>query len=223
MTNIHANTLQFLRDIAQNNQRDWFNEHKDAYESAKQNMETFMQALMERLNATDVIASYHLYRIYRDIRFSKDKTPYKTYFHAYLKREGASRRGGYWVGIEPNHTQIGGGFYGPEKHDLQRVRMEFQAEPKRIQQILSDRRFVETFGSLQGDALKKAPKGFEPSDENIELIRMKQWYAMRAFSDKEVLAPDFLDKCVATFVNIRPFFDYMSEVLTTNLNGESII
>ncbi|MBO6518211.1 MAG: DUF2461 domain-containing protein [Bacteroidia bacterium] len=223
MTTIRKSTLQFLKNIAKNNNKAWFDEHKNDYLDAKANMENFMQAIMDRLNKSDAIEKYHLYRIYRDVRFSKDKTPYKTFLHAYLKREGAERRGGYWVGVEPGNTHIGGGFYGPEKDDLFRIRKEFEQDGDTINGILNEPRFKTFFGGLKGEGLKTAPKGFDKEHKNIELIRKKQFYAMRPFSDAEVTSTDFVDNVVETLEAIRPFFDYMSDVLTTDLNGVSTL
>ncbi len=223
MTAINTSTLKFLKDIAKNNNKVWFDENKKRYLDAKENMEEFMQAVMDRLNASDAIEGYKVYRIYRDVRFSKDKTPYKTYMHAYLKRDGKARRGGYWVGIQPGDTQIGGGFYGPEKDDLLRIRKEFEYDGDRIQKILNDKTFKSMFGELKGEGLKTAPKGFDKEHPNIELIRRKQFYAMRPFTDKEVTDEKFIDQVIDTFTGIRPFFDYMSEILTTDLNGRSTL
>lgn len=223
MATIESSTINFLKDISKNNHKEWFDVHKPDYLKAKANMEGFMESVMSRLNETDDIEGYHVYRIYRDVRFSKNKTPYKTFLHAYLKRRGAERRGGYWVGIEPGNTSIGGGFYGPNKDDLLRIRKEFEADSKTIHGILNDKTFVKYFGKLKGDGVKTAPKGFDKEHPNIELIRRKQFYAMRPFSDKEVLSPDFIDNVVDTLRAVRPFFDYMSDVLTTDLNGRSLL
>ncbi len=223
MPSIEKSTLTFLKDIAKNNHKDWFAENKPRYLEAKANMENFMDAVQDRLNKTDVIDGYKVYRIYRDVRFSKDKTPYKTYLHAYLKREGASRRGGYWVGIEPGNTSIGGGFYGPEKDDLLRIRKEIEADGKTMYDIVNSPNFIKHFGSIKGEGLKTAPKGFDKEHPHIDLLRKKQFYAMESFTDSEVLDPDFADKVVETLHAIRPFFDYMSDVLTTDLNGRSLI
>jgi uncharacterized protein (TIGR02453 family) len=223
MTTIKSTTLSFLKDIAKNNNKDWFDTNKSKYLDAKSNMEGFMEAVQNKLNASDAIEGFKVYRIYRDVRFSKDKTPYKSYLHGYLKREGAARRGGYWVGIEPGNTQIGGGFYGPEKDDLMRIRKEFEADGQTINNIINDKNFVKHFGVLKGEGLKTAPKGFDKEHSNIELIRKKQFYAMKPFTDKEVASETFADDVVETLVAIRPFFDYMSDVLTTDLNGRSIL
>ena len=223
MSTIQKSTFTFLKDIAKNNHKDWFDENKPRYLDAKANMESFMDAVQDRLNQTDVISGYKVYRIYRDVRFSKDKTPYKTYLHAYLKREGPSKRGGYWVGIEPGNTHIGGGFYGPEKDDLLRIRKEIEADGKSMYDIINSPNFKKHFGSLNGDGLKTAPKGFDKKHPYIDLLRKKQFYAMESFTDSDVTSAQFADKVVDTLQAIRPFFDYMSDVLTTDLNGRSLV
>lgn len=223
MSKFEKDTFSFLVAIKKNNNKEWFDANKSSYLSAKENMEGFMSAVMERLNASDVIEDFKVYRIYRDVRFSKDKTPYKTYLHGYLKRQGAQRRGGYWIGIEPGNTQIGGGFYGPEKDDLFRIRKEIEANGDEFHSIVNAPAFIKLFGGLKGEGLKTAPKGFDKEHKHVDLLRMKQFYAMRAFTDKEVLSPKFIDDVVETLEGLRTFFDFMSDVLTTDLNGRSIL
>ena len=223
MSKLYKQTLSFLETIKDNNNKDWFDTNKDAYLSAKANMEEFMDGVKARLNASDVIEDFKVYRIYRDVRFSKDKTPYKTYLHGYLKRQGAERRGGYWIGIEPGNTQIGGGFYGPEKDDLFRIRKEIEVAGDEFKLIITAPNFKKLFGGLKGEGLKTGPKGFDKEHKHVDLLRMKQFYAMRSFTNKEVLSENFIDEVVVTLEGLRPFFDYMSDVLTTDLNGRSIL
>jgi uncharacterized protein (TIGR02453 family) len=169
------------------------------------------------------LENHKVYRIYRDVRFSKDKRPYKTGFNGYFRRATAQKRGGYFLHIEPGNSYVGGGFYGPNTEDLLRIRKEFEMDDTEIRQILNHPDFVKTYGELKGEALKTAPRGFDKEDKAIDLIRMKQFYVSHAFTDKEVLAPDFQAKVVAAFVLLRPYFDYMSDVLTTDLNGVPLV
>lgn len=220
---IKKETLDFLKDVAKNNNKSWFDENKHRYIAAKENMEAFTGEIKTRLEEDDMIEKVKIYRIYRDVRFSKDKTPYKTYLHTSLSRFGPERRGGYYFGVEPGNSGVGGGFYAPNKDDLLRIRKEFLLNPKPIRKILSNKKFKEVFGEMRGEAVKTVPRGFTAESENIDLIRMKQFYVMRNFSDEEVLQKDFIDNVVYSFKTVRPYFDYMSEVLTTNLDGESLI
>ncbi len=220
---ITKETLHFLTKIEQNNNRAWFEKNKDSYLKSKKNLDEFIQQVNDNLSKTDHIESHHLYRIYRDVRFSKNKLPYKSWFGGHLKRFGRDRRGGYAFSIEPGNTRIGGGFYAPNADDLRRIRKEFEMDGQEINKILSAPNFVHTFGELLGNGVKTAPRGFDKHHPNIKLIRKKQFYAFKSFTDAEVLRPDFVEQVNETYLAIRPFFDYMTEVLTTDLNGVSIL
>ncbi len=222
---IDKSTLQFLAELRANNHREWFEVHKEECLAAKENVTAFAEAVTAGLNQTDEIAKCYLYRIYRDLRFAKDKThPYKDHLDAYLYRSGAARRGGYVFRIGTNGgSQAGGGFFGPNKEDMLRIRRELEFDSRPINTITQHPDFVRHFEQLQGEAVKTAPKGFNRHHPNINWIQKKQFYALRPFTDQEVLRADFAEQTVATFRALRPFFDYMSEVLTTNADGESSI
>ncbi|MBL7782751.1 MAG: DUF2461 domain-containing protein [Saprospiraceae bacterium] len=220
---IQPSTLQFLADLADNNHREWFQAHKDGYESALANAKSFTKAVENALNETDLIESSNLFRIYRDVRFSKDKTPYKNNFGIGFRRATKRRRGGYYLQLEPGGSFAGGGFWQPEAKDLKRIRDEFAMDDEPIRQIIAAPDFQRYFGNLQGDELKTAPQGYEKDHPAIDLIRKKGFVVMRHFTDTEVTSADFLQEVRKTFEAMRPFFDYMSEVLTTNLNGEPLL
>lgn len=228
ITSIPASTLEFLTDLRANNNRPWFNDHKERYQTEHGHMVEFAENLMARMNQQDVLepmsGKKSLFRIYRDTRFSKDKTPYKGHFSGTLKRATALRRGGYYYHIEPNGGSIvAGGFWGPNSADLKRIREELAADAAPLRKIIAEPAFIKTFGELKGDQLKTAPKGFDRDHPNIDLIRYKQYVLIRNFTDAEVQQSNFLDKVVDTFVNMRPFLDYMTEVLTTDSNGVPIV
>ncbi len=223
MGSISKSTLNFLVKLKQNNNRDWFNEHKPEFQIEQHNTKAFFESLQVELEKNDAIEKLKMFRIYRDVRFSKDKTPYKTHFSGGFVREGKERRGGYYLHIEPKGSFLGGGFWNPNKDDLFRIRKEFEMDTSEIREIINEGNFVKYFGKLQGDSLKTAPRGFDKQHPDVDLIRMKQFIISRRFTDKEVLADDFLNEVEKSFRAMRPFFNYMSDVLTTNLNGESII
>lgn len=223
MASISTASIQFLKELAKNNNREWFNDRKPTFKTHEKEAKLFFAEVQEKLRQLDDIESHKMMRIYRDIRFSKDKTPFKARFAGSFKRATERLRGGYYLNIEPGNCMVGGGFYGPSPSDLMRIRKEFEIDASEITEIINDKKFIETFGELQGEGVKTAPKGFDKNDPAIHLIRKKQFYVMKSFTDKEMLADDFSDKVVATFSVLRPFFDYMSEVLTTDLNGESIL
>ena len=214
----------FLTQLKHNNNRPWFLEHKSTFKTHEHEVKTFFSEVESDLKQTDDIESSKVYRIYRDIRFSKDKTPYKSRFSGGFSRTKPALRGWYWLNIEPGNCAAGGGFYGPNASDLLRIRKEFEIDDSEIRAILSDYSFKTMFGGkLLGEELKTAPRGFSKTHHALDLIRKKQFYAVRNFSDKEVTSSNFKDELIKTYTALRPYFNYMSDVLTTDLNGESII
>lgn len=224
---ISQNDLDFLIALEQNNDRDWFTANKSRYQASHDNIIAFADTLLSKLNQHDVIETLNgkksLFRIYRDVRFSKDKSPYKTNWAGGFTRATKSRRGGYYFHIAPNNGSfIAGGFWAPNKEDLQRIREEISIDDQELREIISESNFINTFGQLDGEQLKSAPKGFDKDHKAIDLLRYKQFIFSKNFSDQEVLSPDFATKVDETFKVMRPFFDYMSDVLTTDINGESL-
>ena len=220
MTTIESSTLKFLKDLDRNNNREWFLSHKDQYESALSNLKQFKDEVHKAINKKDVLEDSRLFRIYRDVRFSKDKAPYKNNFGIHFTRATEKRRGGYYLHIEPGKSFAGGGFWAPEPQDLKRIREEFAFDEKPIRKITSSKTFVKYFGALNGEELKTVPSGFDRDHPAIDLIRKKQYIIGRNFTDKEVVDKSFLKEVVLSFEAMRPFFDYMSEVLSTDLNGQ---
>jgi uncharacterized protein (TIGR02453 family) len=157
------------------------------------------------------------------VRFSKDKTPYNTHWGGSFKRATKARRGTYYFHITPGASFVAGGFWGPNPEDLKRLRDEFSYDPDAFRKILNSKKFIEMFGSLKGEKIKTTPKGFNADDPAIDLLRFKQFQLIRNFSDKEVLNKDFVKNVSETFKAMRPFLDYMSEVLTTDANGRSML
>lgn len=220
---ITADLFHFLSDLKTNNNREWFDKHKPTFKAHETTVKAFFKHVHDELAKTDQLEGYRLMRIYRDVRFSTDKTPYSPRFAGGFSRATAALRGGYYLNIEPGNSIVGGGFYGPNNDDLKRIRQEFEMDDSEIRAILANKQFKSLFGELQGEALKTAPRGFDPNHKAIDLIKKKQFYVIRNFTDEEVLSPDFTAKIQETYRTIRPYFDYMSSVLTTNTNGESLL
>ncbi|MEM1258285.1 MAG: DUF2461 domain-containing protein [Bacteroidota bacterium] len=216
-------SLEFLKKLEKNNTREWFTAHKVTFKIHENAIKMFYGAVLENLNQHDEIEKMKMFRIYRDVRFSKDKTPYKTHFAGSFSRAGASRRGGYYVRVKPGETFIATGFWEPNKQDLLRIRKEFELDASEFRNTISDPVFTSIWGELQGDGVKTAPKGFDKEHSNIDLIKRKQFIFVRNFTDKEVLSSSFVNDVDHSFRAIRPYFDIMSSILTTNLNGESLI
>ena len=223
---IPKSCLDFLNLLKINNDRDWFNEHKDRFLKEQKHIELFANDLLMELNSHDVIETVSgkksLHRIYRDTRFSKEKKPYKSNWSGSFRRASKYRRGGYYFNIETDNSYIAGGFWGPNPEDLKRIRDDFEFDDAPMRKILKNKKFISTFGNLKGEQLKTVPKGFNNDSEAIDLLRYKQFLVIRKFTDKEVLNESFLNEASKTFKTMRPFFDYMSEILTTDVNGIKI-
>ncbi len=221
---IPKSSFEFLLKLKKNNNREWMQEHKKEYLANEKALKEFYATVASELNATDEIAKTKVFRINRDIRFSKDKTPYNFHRSVSFSRAGAHRRGGYYLRLEPGNCLMAGGFFGPNPEDLLRIRKEFEMDSSEIREILAQKDFKKAFGGFNQEyAVKTAPKGFSKEDENIDLIRLKSFFVNHHFTDEEVFASDFKDNLVHHYQLLRPFFDYMSDVLTTNLNGESLL
>jgi len=221
---IPREVFSFFKRLDKNNNRDWFNDNKPEFKELEKEVKQFYNQLFERINSHDEVDKLKIFRIYRDVRFSKDKTPYKTHFGGSVHRKKPELRGGYYLHIQPNNESfIATGFWEPHKDDLFRIRKEFEMDASEMRTIMNDKKFKSVWGDLVGDELKTAPKGFDKEHENIDLIRKKMYIFTRKFTDKEVTSKDFLNTIDESFKAIRPFFNYMSDVLTTNLNGESLI
>lgn len=227
-TSIPSSAFSFLEQIRTNNNREWFAVNKTIYQQEAAQVAAFADALLQALNKHDVIetpsGAKSLYRIYRDVRFSKDKTPYSTYWGGRFKRAGKQRRGGYYYHLEPgDNSFILCGFWGPGAADLKLIRDDIDFNPAPLRKILNHKNFTNNFGKLQGEQLKTSPKGYDSAHEAIDLLRFKQFLVYRRFTDAEVLAPDFLELTDQAVKYMRPFLDYMSEVLSVDANGLQIM
>jgi uncharacterized protein (TIGR02453 family) len=226
--NISLSNFQFLKSLSENNNRDWFAAHKDEYTLAHENAIAVADSLLAKLSEHDHITTASgkksLMRIYRDVRFSKDKSPYNPRWAGGFSRFKPVLRGGYYFHLQPEgKTVVGGGFYQPNAEDIKLIRSHIAIDDEPLRKVISDAKFKRTFGQLQGDQLKTAPKGFEKDHPSIDLLRYKSMYAFKSFPDKEVTSPDFVKNAVSVFMALRPFFDVMTEFLNTDTNGRSLL
>mgnify|MGYP001233080037 CR=1 FL=1 len=212
----------FLKKIKLNNNRDWFQANKLNFKSQEVCVKEFGEELKSRLDLCDKIDSFKLFRIHRDIRFSKDKTPYKIYFGLTWKRIKPKYRGGYYFHISPGNNFLACGFWDPNSNDLNRIREELILNSNDFKYIVNSSPLNTIWGELKGNELKTAPRGVDKSHTDISLIRKKQYIFSIDYSDEEVCQKDFINKGEIALKAIRPFVDYMSEVLTTNKNGEPL-
>lgn len=222
-TSIAGSSLKFLKKLTENNNRDWFNEHKPLYVEEHEKMISFADSVLEELQQYDQIETVSgkksLHRIYRDVRFSKNKDPYKNNWSGSFKRATNLRRGGFYFHIEPGNSFAAGGFWGPNKEDLLRLRKGIESEEREFRKILGSKEFKKVFGELLGDQLKTAPKGFEKESPAVDLLRYKQYFVKHDFTDDEIQTEGFHKKVVDVFVKMQPLFDLMSYILTTDENG----
>ena len=226
MSILTPSTFHFLKQVKKNNNRNWFNANKDSYIEQHAGVVAFADALIARMNKYDKIETPSgkkaVFRIYRDVRFSKDKSPYKTHFGMHMSRAGKMLRGGYYFHIEPGKCFIGGGFWNPEPDDLKHIREQIALNPKPLLDILKSKAFKKNFEELEGEKLVNVPRGFEKDHPAADLLRHKQFLVGIDIPDKVLLSKKGIEVVVNGFRVMRPFFDYMSDILTTNTNGEPL-
>ena len=216
--------LDFLKILKENNDRDWFNEHKTEFKKLELDAKSTFNELLSILKTHDDVDRLKNFRIYRDVRFSKNKAPYKIHFSGSFYRRKPTLRGSYYLHVQPqNESFIAAGFWEPSKEDLMRIRKEFEVDDEEIRSIINDQKFKQIWGDLSGEELKTAPRGFDKDHKAIDLIRKKQFLFTKKYSDEQVVSPNFIEEVNASFKAMRPYLDYMSSVLTTNINGESLI
>lgn len=224
---IKKESIDFLKALSKNNNRDWFNHHKDKYIVAHNNIIAFADALLSEMNKHDKIENSSgkesLFRIYKDVRFSKDKTPYNTRWHGSFKRATKKLRGGYYFNIQPGGSFLAGGFWDPEPEDIKRIRQDIDLNSETWKKLLGNKTLLKTFGKMTGDQLGSAPRGYAKNHPAIDLLRYKQFIFKYEITDKEVFSPGFIKNVSGVFKKMRPFFNHMSEVLTTDANGVPLI
>jgi uncharacterized protein (TIGR02453 family) len=220
----NSSSLTYLKKLKKNNNRDWFAENKPTFIEAQNNAKKLYAEIRNNLEEHDDIEKFKLFRIYRDVRFSKDKTPYKPHFAGSFSRLGKNLRGGYYLRIRPGESFLAGGFWEPNKEDLLRIRKEIEVDATEFREILEDKDFQHYFGNtFKGEELKTAPRGFDKEHPDVDLLRKKGFIAVRNFTDEEVLSSNFISEVDNSYKALRPFFNLFSDILSTNLNGEHII
>ena len=223
MSKINPDVITFYKELSENNTREWFEPQKKRFKSLELEIKQYSEDIKNSLNETDEIEHVKIFRIYRDVRFSKNKTPFKTHIGISFHRKKPDLRGGYYMHISPGNSFIATGFWNPDKDDLFRIRKEMEVDAKEFREIINKTEFKFHWGNLQGKEVKTAPKGFSKEHPDIDMIRKKQFLFIKKYSDKEVLDPNFKEQIITHFKAIRPFFDHMTSILTTDLNGVSLL
>ncbi len=212
-------TLEFLTQLKQHNEKVWFDAHKAAYRQARGEFEALIGEMIARFEPIDDLGSVGpsecLYRVNRDIRFSKDKTPYKTNLGANIGRRGRKEPVRSWfVQIQPGgESMVAGGVYMPTNQQLDALRRAIDEDSTPLREILAAPEFGFYFGELAGDSLKTAPSGYSRTHPDIDLIRRKQFLAIHRMTDERVQQPDLADHLLAVCAAMKPFVLYLDEVL----------
>ena len=212
---MQSSTLQFLRNLEKNNNRDWFNENKTLYQEAQQDVISFVEKLIEEMADLDeemgkLEAKKSVFRIYRDTRFSKDKTPYKTNFGAGLGMGKGNKVSGYYLHIEPGKSFLAGGVYKPEPSVLKTIRQEISAFGDEFKAILEQDEFRNYFRGLSvEDKLKKVPQGFEKDDKMAEYLKLKHFIVTHPVSDEQLLSENAVKEFTEIFKAMKPLNDFL--------------
>jgi len=211
--------IEFLEQLKQNNTKEWFTANKPFYDKVKLSYEDFVKELIKQISTFDSEIAYLqpkdcTFRLYRDIRFSNDKTPFKTYFGAYIVKGGKkSGYSGYYFHLEPDNFFIAGGIYEPLPQALKEIREEIYANPDEILNILNEKKFKETYQNIWGEKLKNPPKGFDKSFEHIDLLKFKSYASFHQLTNDEIYSPNFLDILKNYFNATYSFNKYLNNIV----------
>jgi uncharacterized protein (TIGR02453 family) len=214
--------LKFLRAVGKNNNRDWFEKNKPTYLKAKEGFDDFLEGLhKELLKFDDSLANINprkaAFRIYRDVRFSKDKRPYKTNMGAGFSERGKmEQEPGYYLHVEPGKSFIAGGLYMPNPENLAKIRQEIDYNADRLLKILKEKKFKSYFpkGLDDWDKLKTMPKGYAKDHPHIDLLKNKSFTVSHEFKDADVTNKNFVKKVAEGCRVIKPLNDYLRDAIS---------
>ena len=217
---IQATTLQFLKSIKKNNNKEWFEKNRPKYEIAKQDYLQFVTEVLDGIKLTDKSLQFLepkqcVFRIHRDARFSKNKEPYKTNFGASFSK-GAKKidTAGYYFHLEPGACFIGGGFWFPMAPELSKIRQEMDYCFKEFKSILNEKKFKNTYGSInETDKLVRPPKGYEANNPAIEYLKLKNFTATLEMSDEDALNKNLVKKVTAAFETLSPLVHFLNKAI----------
>ena len=215
-------TLKFLRALKRHNDRAWFRARRDQYDThLKRPMIEVIDRLTRDLGrfAPELVATpkASMYRVYRDTRFSHDKSPYKTHVAAIFPHRTLTKHGGagLYFHVDPDHVLVGAGVYAPEPRQLYQLRQHLAANPKRFRAIVESPTFRRSFGTVDGQRLKRVPKGFETDDPAAEYLKLKQFLAGTERPSSFATGPRFYASLTRLFKQLVPFVRFLNEPLTT--------
>lgn len=218
---LQPSTIKFLKDLKKNNNKPWFDNNRKAYEAAKADFAAFVQKLIDQHGKKDpsiknLVAKDCMFRINRDVRFSKDKSPYKTNFGASINKGGkkAWTSAGYYFHFEPGGCFAGGGLYVPPPEELRKVRQEIDYNYAAFKKIIGNKKFKSIYGDLDTSAefkLSRVPKGYEPGNPAAEYLKLKSYIAMVKISDADLTSPALLKKTAAAFEALQPLIGFINQ------------
>jgi uncharacterized protein (TIGR02453 family) len=215
---LQIKTLQFLEKLSQNNNKEWFHENRPVYEEAKLDFEHLVEQLIGEIGKFQELGNLQpkdcILRINRDIRFSKDKSPYKSHLSAGIGMGGkSSGKIDYYLHIEPNGKSVlGGGMWSPSPENLAKFRQEIDYNAGELKSIIDNPEFQSHFPSTMGSVLKTAPKGYPKTHPEIELLKRKELFFTHRFLDKELIATDLVDNIVSNVKVLKPYCDYLNYI-----------
>lgn len=214
--------LSFLKELRNNNEREWFNTHKDKYQAAMAEFEQFIELLISEIAEFDpdiknITPKDCIFRIYNDVRFAKNKPPYKEHFGAWIIAGGKkvdNTKAGYYIHIEPGASFVGGGMYHPQAPQLQKIRKYIEHNAKELKTILSSKEFKKYYpGMWDEDKLSRPPAGFDKDHPDIELIKYKSYVVMNMIPDEMILSNDLLSHLAKTCKAQQPFNDFLNDAV----------
>jgi uncharacterized protein (TIGR02453 family) len=210
-------TLKFLKDLQKNNDRSWFEEHRKQYEIGRADFISMVDQLIKGIAAFDkpignLEAKHCTFRINRDVRFSKNKDPYKNNMAAYFNKDGKKGAGaGYYLHIEPGKSFAAGGIWMPEPPVLAAIRQEIDYNFKEWNNLVTGRSFKKLFSEgIKGETLTRPPKGYDENNPAIEYLKMKSFIISRPFTDKDVQSKGFIKDVAKTFQAMKPVIDFLN-------------
>lgn len=213
--------FEFLRDLKTNNNRDWFQANKDRYERVRQVFESFINELIPMIRAIDplvdmITAKDCVFRIYRDVRFSHDKLPYKTNMGAYIARGGKkSELAGYYVHFEPGGSMLAGGLYMPPAETLKKIREEIYYQAEDFKKIIYNKEFTDSFGKLDDPGkMKNPPKGYSKDFPDIDLLKFRSYAAIHPVPDNVAMSDGYLKYAIKIFRDLYPLNAYFNRMFT---------
>ena len=212
-------TLNFIKDVAENNNREWFAANKDVYEAAKEDALALAAAIIPELAKIDPILSAEadpkktLLRIYRDVRFSKNKDPYKNNYGMWFSTKKGGNEPGYYLHIQPGKSFIAGGYWMPDVPHLKLIRQEIDYNIGDFKEIINEKDFKKNFKLGVDNALKNAPKGFDPADPNIEFLKLKSFEATMKIDDEEFFKPKLVNKLISSFKTVQPLVAFLRNAI----------